>query len=260
MKKTLTILLLALVLVGLTACQPADTTNTPTPTPEMQESPLNIPTDAPQIEGVPEGHDPASEEDPFTPIADTDFNESGTALFAGATPIPLDPVDMPTPTPRTSLVFTYANYTASKLGLSFESAAGYTVNDSDPNTYVLTEPEEQKKDNVSVVFTFNISTVVNNYNKNNIRTDVRSYATDLGKVNYKEWRLYDTAERTLLNKPGYYVNYRGVMHDGTIVRGRVHMALLDNNRLLTLNFVCPGEYNSDYTGVYTHIRSTLKTL
>jgi hypothetical protein len=49
------------------------------------------------------------------------------------------------------------------------------------------------------------------------------------------------------------------MFDGTIVRGRVHMALLDG-RLLTMHVSCPGWYNTDYMTVYTHIRDTLKAI
>ncbi|NLM86342.1 MAG: hypothetical protein GX171_06590 [Clostridiales bacterium] len=228
-----------------------------------QQSPLDTPTDAPTsaVEGLPPGYNPSLEEDPNLPITEGDFDASGVALHAGATPIPLDPVDMPSPTPRPALTFTFATYTASNLGLTFESVAGYTVDDSQPDVYVLTEPIEQQKDNYSVVFTFSRSSVGNNYTIDTLRNDLRTFAADLGKVNYKEWRVSDTADRTLLGKPGRYVTYRGVMHDDTIVRGRIHMALLDNNRVLTIHYTGPGEYNTDYSNtVFTRIRSTLKAI
>ncbi|MDD3110268.1 MAG: hypothetical protein PHH32_06435 [Eubacteriales bacterium] len=265
MNKRLLAIVIILAALALTACQPAgDTpaadTATPTPTAVSQPNPMDLPTDPPVIEGVPEGYDPASEEDAGLITAETQVDELGIPLYAGATPIPLDPIDMPTPTPRQALTFTYTPYTATNLGLTFESAAGYTVDDSQPDTYILTEPPEQMKDNVSVQFVLQSSTVAANYALNSLSQDVRTYAADLGKVNYKEWRLYDTAERTLMGQRGYYINYRCVMHDDTVVRGRVHMALMPNNRVLMLHFVCPANFNSDYTGVYSHIRDTIKAL
>ena len=263
MKKLMTIATLALVLLIVTGCQPQGQTpnaNASNPPVQTQAAPMMLPLAVPTVQGLPEGYDPSSEEDYDILLGDTGDDGDDLQIFAGATPIPLNPVDMPTPTPRQDIVFTYATYTATNLGLTFESVAGYTVDDSQPDTYILNEPADRVKDNYPVQFLLSLSPVGANYTRNSIRTDVRNYATDLGKVNYKEWRLYDTAERTLMGKPGYYVNFRGVMHDGTIVRGRVHMALLDNQRLLTLSFTCPAEYNSDYTGVYTHMRSTLKAI
>ena len=264
-KRLLTILIILAAILLLSACQPKDnppvvTESTPAPTTAVQQSPMEVPTDMPSIEGVPEGYDPSSEEDSGMITAETQVNEMGVPLYAGATPIPLDPIDMPTPTPRQAMTFTYASYTASKLGLTFECVAGYQVDESQPDTFILTEPPEQQKDNHTTQFILQLSNVQKNYTANNMKQDVRNYTTDLGKVNYKDWRLYDTAERTLMGKNGYYVNYRGVMHDGTVVRGRVHMALLDNDKLLMLHFTCPANYNSDYTKVYSHIRDTLKTL
>lgn len=262
MKKALFISLLCLSAILLAACQPAADTssNVPEVQENTQQSPMEAAVNPPVVEGLPPDYNPADEEETGVLLADTIFDESGTPLYAGSTPIPLNPVDMPTPTPRQALAFTYATYTAANLGLTFESVAGYTVDDSQPEAYVLTEPEAQKKDNYPVVFTFARSAVTSSYTAANIRTDLRTFAEDLGKINYKEWRMSETSERTLLGKPGYYITYRGVQHDGTIVRGRVHMALLDNNRLLTLHYTGPGEYNSDYTNVYYRIRDTLKTI
>ena len=47
---------------------------------------------------------------------------------------------------------------------------------------------------------------------------------------------------------------------GVIVRGYVHVALLDNNRVLTLTVCAPGYYNSSYGDVYHRVRDTLKTI
>ncbi len=265
MKRLYLLLLLAVLALSLAACQQKPAEVPPITVNEsgsqVQESPLDLPSENPVVEGLPEGYDPSSEESNGIPLADAPYDEAGVALSAGATPIPLDPVDMPSPTKRPELTFTFATYTAANLGLTFESVAGYIVDDSQPDVYVLTEPIEQQKDNYSVVFTLSRNAVTNAYNLNNLRTDLRTFAADLGKVNYQEWRVSDTAQRTLLGKQGYYITYRGVQYDGTIVRGRVHMSLLDNNRVLTLHYTGPGEYNTDYSdNVFTRIRSTLKAV
>ena len=53
------------------------------------------------------------------------YDANGNRIYAGATPVPIDPVDLPTATPKPELTFTYDWYTASKLGISFRSAVGY---------------------------------------------------------------------------------------------------------------------------------------
>lgn len=265
MKKLVFIALLALTVLVLAGCQ--QQANTPsanlTETGEQtqtQQSPMDAALSAPASDTLPEGYDPSSEEDYEIPL-DGSVAADSAPNYPGASPIPLDPVNMPSPTARPDLTFTFATYTASKLGISFESVAGYTVDDSQADVYVLTEPMEQQKENYSVVFTFSRTAVTNAYTITNLRSDLRTFAAELGKVNYQEWRVSSTADRTLMGKPGAYVTYRGVMHDGTIVRGRVHMALLDNNRVLTIHYTGPGEYNTDYSNnVFTRIRSTLKAI
>ena len=60
--------------------------------------------------GLPSGYNPASEEDNGYTAASGAYNANGERVYAGATPIPIDPIDMPTPTPRPELTFTYGEY------------------------------------------------------------------------------------------------------------------------------------------------------
>lgn len=261
MKKSYLILCLVMVAVLLAGC----TGNTPNPVATTvpavltQAPAMAVPTSAP----LPEGIDPSAEEDVNPEYVDELSSSAEAAVvsqYAGATPILLDPIDMPTPTPQPPMVFTYQTYTATNLGLSFESAAGYEVDQSQPDTYILTEPASQQKDNYSVQISLIMTTVPSTYKAADIRADLRTKMEELGKLNYQQWQPSEPAQRTLLDASGYYANYRGVRTDGTIIRGRVHMALLPNNRLLTLHITNPAAYNTDYISVFTQIRNTLKTL
>lgn len=271
MKKSILALLLIAVL-ALTGCAgktpDAQTTAEPPPLPRdvvTQAPAMTVPTQAP----LPENYDPSSEEsyeepvEGFTPTQGesitTTVTEQPSSQFAGATPILLNPIDVTNP-PKQALVFTYATYAATKLGLTFEAPAGYIVDDTAADVYILTQPENQVLDNYRSQFTFEITTVNANYNKTNIRQDLRTRLSEMGQSGYQSWEPSNTAERTLLNAPGYYANYRGIQTDGTIVRGRVHMALLPGNKLLTVHLSNPAEYNSDYNAVFTQLRNTLKTL
>lgn len=114
------------------------------------------------------------------------------------------------------------------------------------------------KDNKGVVITLSQASVSSSYSKNDVRKDLVTRLDDIGQA-YKEWKPSNTAERALLNGPGYYANYRAIMMDGTIVRGRIHMALL-GNRVITLHIEHPAEYNEEYVELHSHIRSTLKEI
>ncbi|HHT14914.1 MAG: hypothetical protein ACOX6G_06325 [Christensenellales bacterium] len=262
MKKIALIALIGLTCLLLVGCQKqaANITHAPigiatqAPAMEVSETPA---TDLPSLKDqLPPGYDPASEEAPESLLANQN-PQTEMAAHAGATAIPIDPVDLPTPTPRPPLAFTYAKYTSSALGLSFESVAGYEIDESQPNTYILREPVTSIKDNYQVQITISLTPVTNNFKSQDAKQELSAKLKDLGTINYTQWDLTTTNSRTLLGKPGYYANYRGVLFDGTIVRGRVHMALVDG-KLLTLHVTCPGWYNTDYMDVYARIRSTLK--
>ncbi len=280
---------LLLIVVVLAGCSPQEQPEVDIPTlgsVSAQPAPMQVnPSAEPAPQGtglpvditLPEGIDPTAEEDSGDDVeligvaaeAQAQANQSAQSSlggnstpspFAGSSPIPLNPIDMPTPTPRPALSFTYETYTASRLGLTFESVAGYEVDESSGDAIVLREPASMWKDNKGVVITLSQATVSAGYTKDNVRRDLITKLSDLGQVNYSEWRPSNTAERSLMGSAGYYANYRGQLMDGTIVRGRVHMALLPGNRVLTLHIEHPAEYNEDYIGVHSHIRSTLKAI
>lgn len=256
---------LALLLAGCSPKAP-DKVAEPEATAPVQQPALQPATNVP----LPDDFDATAEEDQDREYIDPSLagnvnappaqQQPASKEYAGATPILLNPIDLPTPTKAPPMTFTYASYTANKLSLTFEAVAGYIVDDSDSSSYKLTEPDEMVKDKVPVVIQLSIRPVNNSYKAADIPADLRASLKEIGAVNYQRWEPSNTAARTLMNAPGHYANYRGVLTDGTVVRGRIHMALLPNNRLLTLQISNPANYNTDYENVYGQIRRTLKTL
>ena len=56
--------------------------------------------------------------------------------YAGATPVKIDPVDKPTPTPLPKITFSYTTYNAPNLHLTFEGPAGWIADDLAVDTYI----------------------------------------------------------------------------------------------------------------------------
>ena len=227
--------------------QQGDALATPTPTPTV------VPADFYDTDA---GYDPLAEEDDSLTgsYALGVFNEMGDSVYAGTTPIPLDPIDMPTPTPRPDLVFNYAEYTASKLGLSFEAPNDWTVTTDDGTTYTLTDPNT--RDGVNAFISITVSTVGGTYKLTDVKNDLKSQLAEIQK-NYPTWSVAVAAGRTLMGEDGYYNTYRGEEFDGTVVRGLVHIVLL-SGRTVTIHLQAPGWFNTSYTKVYSKMRNTLK--
>lgn len=259
MKKAMLLVFLLLAAVLLVGCA-AQETNFPDASANWQKDPLTVmPTDAPvQLQDDAAGYDPLAEEDGQTYVAGALYDEYGNTLYAGATPIPLDPIDLPTPTPRPSLDFTYGAATAENLKLSFEAPVGWVMDSTSPDMIVLTDL--QTYDNFNATMTVKISSVASDYKLSDVKAEVKSVLAELGQYNYTTWETTELASRTLLKKDGYYANYRGEYYDGTIVRGRVMVALLDNNQIITLHMAAPGWYNESYMKVVAHFRDTLQQM
>ncbi len=152
-KRILSLTLLVLCAVLLTACQPqdqeiySDTPPTATPTyapiPEQQETGLipdltelygggsTIDFDDPQYN--PEAEEGGQEEEIPINISQTPTPTPAPTVnsaFAGATPVPIDPINKPTPTPVPKIEFKdsdYVTYDAAALHLTFQGPAGWRL-------------------------------------------------------------------------------------------------------------------------------------
>ncbi len=258
-KKLIVFLVLAAALPALCACSSNNGGGAGIVTAAPTQNSALVVTAAPSqgqdyMSGLPEGYDPASE-DNGAEYDGGDYDEMGRSVYAGATPIPLDPVDKPTATPRPELTFNYSEYTSSSMGLKFEIPYDWTVDDSVSGTLVFTDPNTL--DNVNATMTVIVTAVASTYKADDIKADLKAELSALGQYNYTEWSTTTAEKRTLVGGDGYYANYRGVLYDGTIVRGRVHMAIINGNRRIEVIMNCPGWFNSSYTNVFTHFRNTV---
>ncbi len=224
----------------------------------LQADPMALPTDAPSSLALPEGYDPASEEDDDDyGVYSSAYNDYGRTLYAGATPIPLDPIDMPTPTPKPTLTFSYGVVTSDKLRLSFEGPVGWGIDTSADDAITLIN--QNALDGYNAYITIRVYGVSSTFKLADLRDELKNYLKELGQYNFDKWSTKEIASRQLLKKDGYYNDYEGRYYDGIAVYGRVMMALLDNHQVIMLHLSCPdGYFNSSYKAVINHVRDTLK--
>ncbi len=256
-------LLICLTVVLLSGCAQEQTTypdagTAPTREPVRQADVLSQPTDAPQVVvDFPDDYNADAEPDELEDAgADTGYYAQVPVVnskYAGSTPIPLDPVDMPTPTPRPDVEFEYETVSTA-LGYSMEVPVGWEIVQNDSSTFVMRDPV--MRDNVNATFTLTSQNVSSSYRVNDLKSELTNRLNEIQR-NYVGWRIWTADKRALLKSDGFFNAYRGEAYDGTVVRGLVHVALV-NRSVVTLSFSAPGYYNTSYQRVYNKMRSTIE--
>ncbi len=175
--------------------------------------------------------------------------------YAGATPVVIDPIDKPTPTPVPKLSVTYIPYDAIKLGLSFEGPAGWLQDDSSADTFIIQNPNALI--DYPATLTLRAEKVSSDYSTDNLKTIIKGMLDSIGNVGFDDYEPSQTAGRTLLGKNGVYANYEGTLEDGRQVAGRVHAVCVDRV-LYTIHLTAPKAQWNDYKNmVYDKLRDTL---
>ncbi len=176
--------------------------------------------------------------------------------YAGATPVLVEPIDKPTPTPVPKLSVTYQDYDATKLGLSFQAPAGWLVDDSNATAYVIQNPNQ--KIDYAATLTVTAEKVTNAYTTNNLKTVVNNMLDAVENFGFKSYSPSRTDTRELLGKTGVYANYSGTLETGERIAGRVHAVYVDKV-VYTIHLSAPYEQWEDYKEmVYDHLRDTIK--
>lgn len=273
LKKRILCLVLVLCALLLTACQQKEVFSTELPVKNTME-PVNNQAQAtnPPIQELFGGntvinfddgsYNPASEEDGDGEAVDGEPVILMTAAptmkgeYAGATPVLIDPIDKPTPTPLPKLAFTYTTYTASKLHLSFEGPLGWIVDDSENDSFVLTNPDVSMAYPASL--TIRVVPVNKNYGKNELTKEVKGVLDTIASSGVKNWEPSQTATRTFLNTTGVYANYKAVTAEGEPIAGRVIVTCV-NKDLYILHVTYPRGYTETYVeGVFDKFRHSVK--
>ena len=279
-------LCLLVALLALTACsgkpsgedfpditQAIGPTATPTATPTSAPAQDGNPQGGESIfnqnpyleEEGPSGEEAAAEEnyvDPEFGVLDSYFTPeaAGTVYpYAGSTPIPLNPVDMPTPTPKPDLTFSYTQYIASTVGVTFEGPVSWQVNESQSNLFVLSEPTNQIKDGQQCVISISAEPVGTTYSQRELESHVQQRLDSIGGAQFVSFKPSYTATRHMMGATGVYANYSGTLADGTAVGGRIQYASIDGT-LYGLEIVFPEGFRGDFIDVFGQIRSSMKLI
>lgn len=271
-KRILCLVLAVCAALVMTACQQKETFPTsPQQQPAQQEAPAqdeqNIFGDTPvpqEIDFNDGSYDPTSEEGGAEEILTSgQTGENGItpaptmkSEYAGATPVLIDPIDKPTPTPLPALTFTYATYEAPVLHMTFEAPAGWLTDDSVTDTYKLTNPDPSM--DYAATLSIRVVPVSKNYNKSELIKEVKGMLDTIGSDGFTKFERSNTAGRKFMNADGIYANYSGTTTENVKVAGRVIIAC-SNKLLYILHVSYPQGYTKTYVdGVYDKFRHTVK--
>ena len=270
-KKRLLCLTLALCALALTACQQREVFDTLTPDQRAAQEPTAAPAQdlfgsavvGPQDydDGT---YDPSSEEGGEWEDVSEPVDAAATAApviqseYAGATPVIIDPIDKPTPTPLPTLSFSFVTYEAASLHLTFEGPSGWMVDDTIADTYTLTNPDPSM--DYAAFLTVRAVPVNKQYTKSELTKEVKGMLDTLsGGGELTGFSPSNTAERTFLGTTGVYANYKAVVKEtGAEIAGRLIVACVDKT-LYTLHVSYPRGYTEFYvSNVYDKFRHSVK--
>ncbi len=270
MKKKVLCLVLALCAVTLTACQQREVFDTLPPEGRTTSEPAGESGQdlfGSTVVGATDyddgSYDPSSEEGgdwetvPETPEMATVVPVISSE-YAGATPVIIDPVDKPTPTPLPTLSFSYVTYDANTLHLTFEGPSGWTVDDSQPDTYILTNPDPSM--DYAATLTVRATKVSKQYTKSELTKEVKGMLDTLAADgSLTSFSPSNTAERTFLGATGVYANYKAVVKEtGAEIAGRLIVVCVDRV-LYSLHVSYPRGYTEFYVdNVYDKFRHSVK--
>ncbi len=272
MKKIILTVLMVLCLVALCACQGGEQERFDVVTSKDQLATQRPAAQAQTVVGDPGydfdtgDYDPASEEnwdEASSPVTvyeqapETNQAPEAASAYPGATPVVLDPIDKPTPTPAPAISITeYQVYDATRLRLSFEGPVGWTIDDTRTDSYTITNPDSRAS--YPAQLTVTTKAVAAEYTQNDLKKEVKTQLNTL-KADYTGFSPTNTATRTLFDKTGVYADFSGVLKDTDVkVWGRVH-AITVNKTLVVLTITAPYEYRETYKDtLYSKFRHTVK--
>lgn len=177
--------------------------------------------------------------------------------YTGSSPIPLDPIDAPTPTPQAPLNFTYIPYSPSTVGVTFEAPAGWVADSSYDEVFTLSEPESQMKNGQLGIINVYAVPVNSDYSETQLESEIKQRLNTIASLDFTEWKPSYTATRYLMGSLGVYANYSGTLSTGVEVGGRIHATTIDNV-LYCIQITYPYAFKEDFMDVFSQLRETIK--
>ena len=278
MKKSVLAVLMALCVVALAACggsqqEHFDTADNPVALVSPETPVPATPTPAPVPDFDTGEYDPASEEGLSGLTAEEEAAESVEVVIPAATPVSInseyageppmviDPIDKPTPSPVPSVTYAdsdFAVYDATRMRVSFEAPAGWDVDDSISDTYLLTNPDARMQFRGYLMLT--VRGVSDSYSKSALQREVNAVLEAL-KGDLSDFSPSNFGSRTLMSVSGEYKDFTATLK-GTETRiwGRVQAVYHSASKsLIVLRVVAPQEYKALYKDtIYPRLRKTLK--
>ena len=305
-KKRLLCLALVLCAILLTACQQEEKViypeERPTPTPTAVPKPAEetdpvsqtqtnftsaqmIDFDLPQ--NNPEAEEIGQDEEIILTVTSAPATPAPimNSSYAGATPVLIDPIDKPTPTPIPQITFKesdYTTYEATELHLTFqgpvgwklEGPTGWSAGSDVLDTYTLTNPDESM--DYAAQIRIRVSPVNKQLSNSELTTEVIAARDSVrNELKFATFEKYDTAsynfikvkdensssdapKYSFIKNKGVYTRYKGTLKENDAkVAGRVIVNCY-NKTLYILSASYPGgELQSAFEDVYRKVRDTL---
>lgn len=178
-----------------------------------------------------------------------------------ATPIAVDPIDKPTPTPMPEPNYWYETYTNADMGVSFSIPGTWLLN---PNTNQTTtiqfvEPKSEMMDVGGYQTRLTVEKV--NTGLEQTATDaMERLETTLTQLEstFTSFTPYTIASRSMGDAKGYYCYYKAEYNDGTKtyqMRGRI-IVVAYGKALYQVRITTPQSWYSYYENVFRNVCNT----
>lgn len=196
------------------------------------------------------------------PQLDFDLLEPDNPL---ATPVAVDPIDKPTPTPEPTPNFVYEAYENTAMGVSFSIPYTWLLN---PNTnqdttvqFVEPKSEMMEPDGYQTRITVEKYSMGLDQTASDARTRLESTLEELS-ASFTTFTPGTIASGSFGAGKGYYCYYKADYNDGTKtyeMNGRI-IIVAHNKALYQIRLTTPRNWYSYYNYLWRKVRSTIKFL
>ena len=196
--------------------------------------------------------------------ADTgfDFSQVDNPL---ATPVAVNPIDMPTPTPAPTPNYAYDTYTNDSMAISFDIPYTWLLNPAtnQETTIQFVEPKSERMDENGYQTRLTVERFSAGLTQtaSDARTRLESVITELSGM-FTTFKAGDIASASIGGANGYYCYYSATYNVGTTeysMRGRL-VVVAHDKELFQIRLTAPSAWFSYYNHVYRQLRSSFKFL